>query len=392
MTITSWDRESLDDLPLTWFQSRITVEQIRACFAFAQKEIRIACGFFTVRGWGLIRRHTKNKRVYLLVGIEEPGREQARQALVADILRNLTSGRDRERRTSVEELVTRMASREVYVVDARATDHHGKLYLVDCNAAITTSANTTGRGFLNQIESGTILAPVVVERFLREHARTFAPEVAQAIALQMEQFIRNQVGAYVRQFDEYFAQAEDITAQLLQELHDWLELARPWDIYLKTILAFEQLQPVNCYGKQPVSYQQDMIAQALRQIREHGGSMLVASTGLGKTIKATHIGLQLHAQDEIDSVIIVCPKAVVSSWKNEMRDAGLHADFFTLSTLDRQSPTDARGLEDWEQIVERVRSGEDTTCLYSTRATSFAIAIQRNISIAAITKKQGANA
>ncbi len=61
----------------------------------------------------------------------------------------------------------------------------------------------------------------------------------------------------------------------------WLQLADPWDIYLKTILALENLQPIKAnYKKQPVSYQVDMISQTLNKIRDHGGSMLVASTGL----------------------------------------------------------------------------------------------------------------
>ena len=35
-------------LPSTWFESRITLEQIRYCFSKGIKEIRIASGFFTL--------------------------------------------------------------------------------------------------------------------------------------------------------------------------------------------------------------------------------------------------------------------------------------------------------------------------------------------------------
>lgn len=64
-------------LPSTWFESRITLEQVRRCFQSAREEIRIASGFFTLRGWGLIRDTTEGKRVYLLVGIDEPGEQGA---------------------------------------------------------------------------------------------------------------------------------------------------------------------------------------------------------------------------------------------------------------------------------------------------------------------------
>jgi len=36
-------------LPPTWFESRITLEQIRSCFSRGKKEIPIASGFFTIR-------------------------------------------------------------------------------------------------------------------------------------------------------------------------------------------------------------------------------------------------------------------------------------------------------------------------------------------------------
>jgi phosphatidylserine/phosphatidylglycerophosphate/cardiolipin synthase-like enzyme len=51
----------------------------------------------------------------------------------------------------------------------RSTDHHGKLYLVDHAVAIITSADTTGRGFIEQIESGSVVTdPVEVARLADE--------------------------------------------------------------------------------------------------------------------------------------------------------------------------------------------------------------------------------
>ncbi|HEY9607147.1 MAG TPA: hypothetical protein V6C85_36400 [Allocoleopsis sp.] len=50
------------NLPSTWFESRITLEQVRRCFQSARQEIRIASGFFTLRGWGLIRNTPETVR------------------------------------------------------------------------------------------------------------------------------------------------------------------------------------------------------------------------------------------------------------------------------------------------------------------------------------------
>ena len=99
-----------------------------------------------------------------------------------------------------------------------------------------------------------------------------------------------------------------------------------------------------------------MIAQTLRQIRTHGGSMLVASTGLGKTVMGTHIALQIKEEDLIDNVIVISPKAVRTSWQDEMRDAGLSLSCFTLQTLDKKDVGRAKDLRNWSKIEKHISS------------------------------------
>ena len=82
------------------------------------------------------------------------------------------------------------------------------------------------------------------------------------------------------------------------------------------MLAFENIQPPKTrYTKKPVSYQIDMIAQTLRQMRDFNGSMIVASTGLGKTVVAVHVARHLKEEDLIDNVMIIAPNAVESNWR-----------------------------------------------------------------------------
>lgn len=315
-----------DSLPSTWFAPGVTFEQIRYHFQVGKEKIRIASGFFTLRGWGLIRRHTAGKHVYLLVGIHDPGEDRARAALIHEIMLDLRTGLDRERRQSVRDLVTKMESGQFRIVDARAMDHHGKIYLVDNSVAIITSANTTGRGFIEQIETGDLVTD---------------PQ---------------KVTALVRQFDAYFAIAIDLTQELLEALKRWLQLASPWDIYLKTMLALEDLQLIkNTYKKRPASYQVDMIAQTLRYIREHGGSMLVASTGLGKTVVAIHVALHLRFEDEIDNVMVISPKAVHRMWERELLAASLAGKCFTRQALDRKKSNSGSALKDFEEIAKSLQ-------------------------------------
>jgi hypothetical protein len=308
--------------PQTWFEPKLTLDRVREIFSTAKQEIRIASGFFTLRGWNLIRRFTQNNKVYILVGIDDPGEDRARLALIADIMRDLATGLDADRRQGVIDLVKRIRQGEVRLVDARALDHHAKLYIADRSAAIVASANTTGRGFIEQVEAGTVLLDMV------------------------------QVENLVQRFDHYFAQALDITQELLAILERWLLMATPWDIYLRTILALENFKPTkHNYSKEPVTYQKDMIAQTLRQIRKYKGAMLVASTGLGKTIVATHVALQLNQAGEISNVMIIGPKVVKHLWAKEMREAGLAHDYFIHQSLDKEGPDLDSSLADFDDIV-----------------------------------------
>lgn len=340
----------MQNFPVTWFESGATIKQIKHYFSQGKSEIRIASGFFTLRGWGLIRSSTKNKKVYLLVGIDEPGEERARKLLIDAILLDLRTGLDKERRQTVIDLITKIESNNFHIVDARATDHHAKLYIVDADTAIVTSSNTTGKGLVEQIESGSVYSPLLVDQYLRNTNNN-----SQDIKIQLTAYLAQQVAELIKKFDDYFAHAIDITQELLEQLKKWLELCQPWDIYLKTILALDQTKDISTtYDKEPLIYQRDMISLALKQIKEYGGSMLVASTGLGKTIIGTWIAVHLHKENIIDNVIVICPNPVKKSWKYEIGDASIHADYFTLETLDKKTEN-AQGLEDWERIKQRIK-------------------------------------
>ncbi|EGK86763.1 helicase [Microcoleus vaginatus PCC 9802] len=314
---------------LSWFESGKSLQYIIDLLQEAKQKIRIATGFFTIKGWNLIRHYTTGKKTYLLVGLDDPGEQRARMALIQEIMRDLRTGLDRDRRNSVRDLVKKIESNQFEIVDARAKDHHNKLYIFDERAAIQTSSNLTGKGLIEQVEGGNIITK------------------------------KSEVIDLIQEFDNFFNKAHDLTQDLLEILRKWLEFATPWDIYLKTLLTLEQIKPVKTtYSKKPLIYQQDMISLTLSQIYEHGGSMLVASTGLGKTVMGTLIAVQLKAEDFIDKVIIICPMPVKASWRKEMRDASISADFFTLETLDKEDSNKASDLDMWEDFIKDIRSGK----------------------------------
>lgn len=332
----------IDALPKTWFERGTALNVIRHCFSNGREIIRIGSGFFTIKGWNLIRKYTREKRVHILVGLDEPGDERARKALIAEIMKDLRTGLDRDRRQAVEELVLKIEAEEFRLVDARAIDHHAKIYFVDSQVAIVGSSNTTGKGLVEQIESGGLITD------------------------------SEEVNSLVAKFDDYFARAKDLTLELLAALKRWLELATPWDVYLKTMLALEDLPDVRSnYPKLPVSYQVDMIAKTLRQIDEHRGSMLVASTGLGKTIVAVHVALRLYEAGEINNIIVVGPKAVRSNWKREMRAAGLPCEYFVRQALDKKTAKQDRSLVDFEDIISGIQQQQQRWLLIIDECHEF---------------------
>ncbi len=311
---------------LTWFEPGIALHQIRQHAEAAKRDIRIATGYFTIRGWDKIRQSLRNKQVYLLVGIDEPGEERAYQFVVRELMRDLQTGLHRERRQAVVDLVERIQSEQLQIVDARARDHHSKNYLFDRKVAIITSANLTGRGLAERIESGGIHTDL------------------------------KEVNYLVNQFDRYFAEARNITQELLEVLLRWLDFVSPWDIYLKTMLSLEQLPTVETkYSKHPSAYQVDMIARTLSQLRVHNGSMLVASTGLGKTVVAIHVALRLKQAGEIDNIMVVgLAGNVQTNWRKHFQDAGLPLVYISMKPLDQGKDSKAEPVTWFEEVAEQI--------------------------------------
>jgi phosphatidylserine/phosphatidylglycerophosphate/cardiolipin synthase-like enzyme len=99
------------------------------------------------------------------------------------------------------------------MVDARATDHHAKLYLIDDKIAIIASSNLTGRGLLERIEAGNVVTE------------------------------RQEVIALVQEFENYFNTDHNIPQKILLALLKWLQFASPWDICLKICGLLRMFNP-----------------------------------------------------------------------------------------------------------------------------------------------------
>lgn len=319
-----------------------TVKFVAPYLQAARLAIRIATGYFTIQGYDLIRNPLENKRVYILVGYDEASRERLRDAVIENLIAHLRRWDVDNRRDAVRALVAKLQRRELEIVERRGeilefidsrvrNEDHTKVYIVDDDYVLVGSSNLSRSGLrLNAEGMSTIQEP-------------------------------ERVGYWLERFETYWNDPNTLTLtdELLQALLQWLDLEDPFDIYLKTISALvseEDIEAPRDSYKMPIQYQWVVISRTLRQLNDWGGAMLVASTGLGKTVMATHTALLLRDQKKsIRNVIVFSPKAVQLEWEEALDSAGLNYKVFVRDLLDQPASTDNRNA--WE--VDRILSALD---------------------------------
>jgi hypothetical protein len=165
---------------------------------------------------------------------------------------------------------------------------------------------------------------------------------------------------WCKQYDKYWNASKDVSQLLLERLRAWLNLYKPWDIYLKTIQALTSsnrpISPRENY-KVPAEFQMVVVDRALRQLGEYRGAMIVASTGLGKTIMATHIAYVLtRSEQSILNVMVMAPRPVKDEWQRRLLSAGVSSSIHTRDLLDMPSNEDQhqKALDDLLNALSEV--------------------------------------
>ena len=290
-------------------------------FYQSKKSVRIGTGFFTVQGYNLLRPYLENKAVYILVGYDETQNENLEKKLIDDIMAHLRRWDSQNRREAVEDLVGKLERGEFYIVEKGESEFidgrirrndHGKVYILDDEIVLTGSLNLTVNGLLMNDESQTSIDdPERVRNWLDLfEAKWTAP-------------------------DTY-----DLTQALLEALKEWLKLHIPYDVYLKTILAIIQTDDIKAPRatyKMPAEYQEVIVTHLLSHLSAYRGAFLVASTGLGKTIMATHVCYRLLRDNKIGNVIIFAPDATHPDWKEALDNAMINNKVFTRQLLDMKT-------------------------------------------------------
>ncbi len=288
----------------------------------ARQQVRIATGYFTVQGYNLIRHPLENKRVYILVGFDEASQERLRQAMIENLEAHLRRWDIDNRRQAVEALIRKLRAGELSIserpgqptafVDTRIRqEDHTKVYILDEESVLVGSSNLSASGLRFNHEGVTVLTDP------------------------------DRVSYWVERYEKYWNAPDtvDLTEELLRALLSWLELDLPFDIYLKTIevlASHDDIEVPRRGYRMPIHYQWVVIKRLLRQLEAWRGAMLVASTGLGKTVMATHVALVLREhRNLIRNVVVFAPKGVKLDWEEALDSAGVSARVFVRELLDQ---------------------------------------------------------
>ncbi|MCB1147022.1 MAG: DEAD/DEAH box helicase family protein, partial [Leptospiraceae bacterium] len=302
--------------------------------------IRIATAYFELSGYELLEQVLQGKKIKLLIGREQDTQVKL-ESLLDEFIEN-TSEMPPENRIRLllrfrnallnGVLDLRIGKSQDIQISPRYLDHHAKLYIADESFCLVTSANLSKTGLVISREAGYIVDEPDDVRF------------------------------FVAKFDDYFAIADPLIDKLLLVLDNILSMRDAYEVYIRSLLELYGLPDYVPSGELANlnRYQMPVVARALENLRELHGSYLVASTGLGKTVMASHIAMRLKAAGSIDRVLVFSPAGLKKMWLNSLWAAGVAARAYSYSIL---SLNDSRKNRSVLYLEDDLRTINDRTLL-----------------------------
>lgn len=315
--------------------------------------MRASTGYFSFKGWNLLRKILQCDEVRILIGFDENSEQIIRKKAVSIIMVDLQRWHDAERRQVIRAIVASMENDTFTVFHNDQVEDlhlrggekdHTKVYILDDDIVLAGSANLTYSGL----------------RTNRENLTTILEPTRQQ--------------TYIEGFETgwFSSNAYDITADILRRLKKWLALVDPYDIYLKsvaTLMPPRKDYPVKLSYKHPNAYQEDVANQMERQLEQYKGCILIASTGLGKTVMATEVTLRLFRKELIDSLIVFAPVSTHADWRRTVSAANVPLQVFTRDLLDIPETKRGDALEDMLIALNEV---DEKTVIIVDEAQHFA--------------------
>ncbi len=296
--------DSIDCLPAvgtTAVGSGEALKILKAYFPIARHRIRIASAYFTLSGHAQLKNSIpKGVEIEILVGREE-GRNVER-TIIKEILDDLGYCEEELWRAAAD-LTRRLKDRALSIKDARESKRslHCKIFLVDDTISMQGSANYTRNGLRYNLENIDI---------------SNNPERADVLH---------------KFFEEQSSKALDIVDQLILALEEWLKLRSPFEIYLKFlhVLLRKNQRELGPSANSPAYYQRSIANLIVTRLLAYGGFLLIAATGVGKTIIGAEVAAQLMEIRRIKRVLAIIPNTLQANWKKEFKGREIYPEFFT---------------------------------------------------------------
>lgn len=276
-------------------------------FPKAEKVIRIASAYFSLKGYKSVQKYVgKDVQFRILVGREEG--EKVHQTIIHEILADLKQC-ETDVGAAIVDLSERIRNQQFVIRDARAIepDFHSKFYILDDKFMWHGSSNFTNKGM-----------------------RVSAEQLGVVEHLDL-------IRMSIKWYDDVANQARDLLEEILKLLESWLALAKPFEVYLKTALLLTNSRKYRLIPTihAPTYFQRGVVTRTLDQLNEYGGALIVAATGLGKTVMGAEIALQMTHLGKIKRVILIVPYSISNNWKKEFseRDIGVQVEMFSPEIL-----------------------------------------------------------
>jgi hypothetical protein len=151
-------------------------------------------------------------------------------------------------------------------------------------------------------------------------------------------------GELVRWFDELWNESQDFDDALMQEMQQsWAAaLARPYDIYMKTLytLVKDRLEGTDDKDilwddeitKRLADFQKVAVRQAIQILRDYGGAFISDVVGLGKSYIGAAI-VKHFERTEHARPLIICPATLVEMWERYNEVYQLNARVLSMGYL-----------------------------------------------------------
>ena len=290
---------------------------IRALAATTSR-VAVATGYFNLDGYRELADNLEYADLRLLIGNDDQSRDQIKQ-LLRRFRQNIAQAlqmRMADKRQIVREFRIQTIQGRIRIRSIEAREQgglHAKVYIFDAEAAFVTSANLTGGGLFKNIEAGAVL---------RE---------------------REKVGYLQRAFDDLFKGARPIEEYILREIERSalvLSLQDPHLVYLKILLElFGSVD--NLRSDQPThlaEYQKAIVAAVLTRLEAQRGLLLVAPTGIGKTVMSAYIAKVLMERGLVARVYLVCKnEGMRDNWVKTLRNFQITPEIVRVFDLERTS-------------------------------------------------------